>query len=247
MTEELYFVADAALIDRLGRELVGKQATALIELVKNSYDADATEVKVTLERSALVIDDNGTGMTRDELIAGFLRLASDLKVQEPRSRLHNRQRAGRKGIGRFATQRLGQKLRLQTWTDPDKTGLELKIDWLKFKAGQQLDRVPVLLSEVPPRHSGTILRIEKLRDNWTDAQIKRCWRGVLNLQQPFPVGVECAVREHYQAAIKQSQFFYMFNFLYKCLWVSEINRFPFAIAGIDLRYFTKRTFEWTAS
>lgn len=55
MSEELRFTTDAGLINRLGRELVGRQETALIELVKNSYDADAQNVTVTLERHALVI------------------------------------------------------------------------------------------------------------------------------------------------------------------------------------------------
>ena len=51
MSEELFFETDAAIITRLGRELVAKQETALIELVKNGFDADATEVEVVFERS----------------------------------------------------------------------------------------------------------------------------------------------------------------------------------------------------
>ena len=130
--------------------MVGRQETALIELVKNAYDADATEVKVTLEEAALLIDDNGTGMSRDELIAGFLRLASNLKVEEPRSRRYRRQRAGRKGIGRFATQRLGSKLCLRTWTDGSEAGLELNVDWNQFKVGRRLDEVTAQFTEIPP-------------------------------------------------------------------------------------------------
>lgn len=187
MSEELRFTTDAGLINRLGRELVGRQETALIELVKNSYDADAQNVTVTLERHALVIEDDGSGMTREELIAGFLRLASTLKVSEPRSRLFRRQRAGRKGIGRFSTQRLGEVLRLQTWTNDADPGIELVVDWQKFESGRDLDEVPVYLGAEPPRKQGTIIRIEGLRDEWSDAQIRRCWRGLLALQQPFPV------------------------------------------------------------
>src|SRR5436190_9368319 len=80
----LTFETDAAIIDRLGRELVARQETALIELVKNSFDADATKVDVVFLAkagiTALEVRDNGAGMTRDELVDGFLRLASDLKV-----------------------------------------------------------------------------------------------------------------------------------------------------------------------
>lgn len=187
MTEELRFTTDAGLIDRLGRELVGRQETALIELVKNSFDADAWEVTVTLETDAIVIKDNGTGMTREELVAGFLRLASTLKVKEPRSRIYDRQRAGRKGIGRFATQRLGKVLRLSTWINDEDPGLELVVNWQKFESGRDLDEVPVYLGKEPPAKMGTIIRIEQLRDEWSVSQIRRCWRGLLALQQPFPV------------------------------------------------------------
>ena len=192
----LRFTTDAGLIDRLGRELVGRQETALIELVKNSYDADARFVTVTLETNALVVKDDGTGMTREEIIAGFLRLASNLKVKEPRSRLFNRQRAGRKGIGRFATQRLGMLLRLRTWTNDEDPGLELVVDWRKFENGRDLNRVPVDLSEIQPGERGTSIHIESLRDEWSDPQIRRCWRGLLALLQPFPVA---SVQHHPKA------------------------------------------------
>ena len=135
MAEKLYFTADAALIDRIGRELVGKQETGLLELVKNSYDADATSVTVTFEQDSLIIDDNGSGMNRQDLISGFLRLAGDMKIRKPTSEHFERRRAGRKGIGRFATQRLGNHLVLRTWNEPKPAGLELTINWRNFEQG----------------------------------------------------------------------------------------------------------------
>lgn len=186
-TERTYFTADAGLIDRLGRELVGKQETGLVELVKNSYDADASRVVVTFNPSSLCVCDDGVGMTREQLTSGFLRLASSLKVQQPVSDRFGRQRAGRKGIGRFATQRLGNRLLLRTWNEGKPNGLELEVDWREFRPGSELGQVPVQLREVAPRDSGTEITISGLRDSWSDAQIRRCWRGVSNLQQPFPV------------------------------------------------------------
>jgi signal transduction histidine kinase len=191
MKERLSFETDAAIIDRLGRELVAKQETALIELIKNSFDADATEVDVVLQglgpRATLEIRDDGTGMTRAELLGGFLRLASDLKVQSPTSSRYRRRRAGRKGIGRFATQRLGQKLVMTSRAEGDDAGLQLTVDWSQFVAGQSLAEVGVDLEQVARADVGTTIHIERLRDEWSDAQIRRCWRGVLSLQQPFPV------------------------------------------------------------
>jgi len=82
------FSIDAGVIDRLGQELVARQETAVSELVKNSYDADATEVKLTFVNSndvggTLIIEDNGSGMTRDELVNGFMKISSTGKVHEP--------------------------------------------------------------------------------------------------------------------------------------------------------------------
>jgi len=188
MNETLYFATDAAIISRLGRELVARQETALIELVKNSFDADATHVTVRFtEDGALEIEDDGIGMSRAVLIDSFLRLASDFKVQSPFSPHFKRRRAGRKGIGRFATQRLGDVLVLRTTPEGSSAGLMLTVDWTKFTSGRDLGSVDVTLSPIDSGTQGTTLRIEKLNDEWTDAQIRRCWRGVLALQQPFPV------------------------------------------------------------
>ncbi|WP_082725385.1 sensor histidine kinase [Burkholderia sp. RF4-BP95] len=191
MSEKFYFEADAAIVTRLGRELVSKQETALIELIKNSFDADATEVSVVFSENFgspyLEIRDNGSGMSRDDVLCGFLRLASDLKIRSPYSPKFKRQRAGRKGIGRFATHRLGDRLVLTTRRREDVTGLKLTVDWAGFTSGRALSEVPVILEDMSDLEPGTTLRMESLLDEWSDAQIRRCWRGVLSLQQPFPV------------------------------------------------------------
>lgn len=192
MVEQLTFHADAALIARLGRELVARQETALLELIKNSYDADATEVSVAFTdrggpNAMLEIRDNGSGMSRETLIDGFLRLASDFKVKHPRSSRFDRMRAGRKGIGRFSTQRLGDRLVLTTYARGERQALRLTADWTLFSAGSRLEDIAVQLEEIDLLEPGTTVRIEGLQDNWSNTQIRNCWRGVLALQQPFPV------------------------------------------------------------
>ncbi|WP_417818957.1 ATP-binding protein [Tritonibacter scottomollicae] len=187
MTETLQFSIDATLIDRIGRELVSKQQTALVELVKNAYDADATSVDVIFAGDVLLITDDGVGMSRRELVDGFLRLATSMKVDNPKSARFQRSRAGRKGIGRFSTQRLGRTLRLKTWKKDAEKGHELRVDWDDFKQGVDLGAVTVQLEEIEPREEGTVVEISGLRDSWSDAQIRQSWRGVRLLQQPFPV------------------------------------------------------------
>jgi signal transduction histidine kinase len=191
-TKPVFFSADAGLIARLGRELVGKQETALTELIKNSYDADATHVDVVMvgngERKSLEIRDNGAGMSSEELINGFLRLASTLKVQTPRSPRYKRDRAGSKGIGRFATERLGRTLKLTTRSRSQKSGIRLTVDWDDFQPGLELSDVSVDLKPITEEiEIGTTVRIERLRDEWDEKQLKRCLQGVMGLLQPFPV------------------------------------------------------------
>ena len=188
MTEKLNFSVDATLIDRLGRELVSKQQTAMVELIKNSYDADATEVRVTLKKDVLIIADDGAGMSRDDLINGFLRLATDMKVREPTSTRYNRSRAGRKGIGRFSTQRLGDHLKLTTWRRGEPNGLVLTVDWRRFQQGKSLTDITVDLDEIDLVDEGTTIEITGLNDDWTDNQVRQCWRAVRNLQMPFAAG-----------------------------------------------------------
>lgn len=187
------FSTDAAIISRLGRELVSKQETALAELVKNAFDADATKVTLTFrnaynEGGVLEIADNGHGMTREEIVNGFMRLSTDEKLRHPVSPRYKRVRAGAKGIGRFAAERLGHRLILITRTSRAKKGLRVNFDWDAFEAGRDVGSIGIEISEVDATFSkGTVLVMENLRDRWTDAQIRQVWRYVASLQTPFPI------------------------------------------------------------
>ncbi|MGL9623682.1 sensor histidine kinase [Bradyrhizobium sp. U531] len=188
-SKDVSFSTDASVIARLGRELVGKQETALTELIKNAYDADATHVDVVLtqqEPSVLEIRDNGSGMTLEELTNGFLRIASTGKVEQPKSPKFRRIRAGRKGIGRFAAERLGRSLLLTTKSRRTE-GIRLSVDWDAFKPGIQLGDVKARLEQTNDKALGTTLRIEKLRDSWSEDQLRRCLHNVVGLLQPFPI------------------------------------------------------------
>lgn len=191
--ENVRFSVDASHISRLGRELVVKKETAVSELVKNAYDADATQVTLTFENGdlaggRLIIEDDGHGMTRDQLIAGFMRLSTTDKIHAPYSPHFHRLRAGRKGIGRFAAHRLGKKLIIITQTRQSATALEVDIDWSQFEADQELIVISNQIKEVPKnRKSGTTLLIDDLEDGWTVASIERVYRYLADLLQPFPI------------------------------------------------------------
>lgn len=184
------FKVDAGLINRLGRELVGRAETAVSELIKNAYDADATNVNVKYINSNLIggtllIEDNGLGMTLDQLSKGFMTISSTDKLHNPRSIRYGRNKAGRKGIGRFATQRLGSKLTIITQTLESDEAIKVIIDWDEYKIDSQLTDIqnrveyhPKLIDE------GTTLIIDGLRDSWSEADIRRVYRYVSDLLQP---------------------------------------------------------------
>jgi signal transduction histidine kinase len=186
------FSVDAGLINRLGLELVSKQETAVAELVKNAYDADAVTVDLIFRGTSapggrLEIIDNGVGMDREQIIDGFMRLSTQSKITNPTSEKFKRKRAGRKGIGRFAAQRLGKRLTLKSKREGAKKGLQVTIDWEKFVAGTDLVSIANEIDEIDIATAGTTLVIEDLRDAWDEGHVARSYRYVLTLQPPFPL------------------------------------------------------------
>ena len=123
----------ARLLTMLGDQLIKNETIALIELIKNCYDADATVVKVTFEgfeedgekytitnNSKIIIEDNGCGMDEDTILKHFLNPATPEKKYRKTDRertLLGRIMQGEKGIGRFASLKLGKKITVITKTE----------------------------------------------------------------------------------------------------------------------------------
>lgn len=199
--DSVRFSVDAAHIQRLGEQLVSKQETALSELIKNAYDADATNVSLSFSShektgGSLVISDNGNGMSEEVVRTSWMTISTNTKEAQPLSPVFGRVRAGRKGIGRFSVQRLGKKLTFITRPAGSSTGLMVVFDWdSNFRSGISLNDVfsSIERFEKEPHEQGTDLRIEDLRDAWTKADIEKVWRAVILLQPPFPVSTPATV------------------------------------------------------
>lgn len=197
MGNEIGFTVDAGLVQRLGFELVGKAETAVSELIKNSYDADAQVVDVVFSQvenvgGALKISDDGSGMNLHQLTTGFMRISSTDKVHNPFSNKFKRSKAGKKGIGRFATQRLGEKLKIITQTFDSEYAIEINIDWNKFQADQDITQITFPIQQVPKeKKNGTTLIINGLREKWSEASIKRVYRYIMELIQPSYLSERC--------------------------------------------------------
>lgn len=127
MSEELRIRPYARLLTMLGDQLIDNEATALLELVKNAYDADATWVKISLngfnadmtanKNSSITIQDNGTGMTSEIIRNHWLNPATPIKLQRKQDQpltQKGRHIQGEKGIGRFAVFKLGGTVRITT-------------------------------------------------------------------------------------------------------------------------------------
>jgi hypothetical protein len=194
------FTVDTHLFRELGELLVGRESTALIELVKNAYDADATEVTVFGDRlddavrGTIRISDNGVGMDPETFKRGFLRIASRIKNAGDRKSFKWKRRfTGAKGIGRLAAHKLACKIDVNStpWTDNGTAvGVEGHIDWDKVEQAETLDDVPPGAIAANPRpvgrsdRHGTTLTLTRLRRKWTPNQRMRFLLEVEALRAP---------------------------------------------------------------
>jgi len=192
--DSVRFTVDASHVNRLGLELVAKQETALSEIIKNAYDADATTVTIDFKKQDklggnLTIIDNGNGMDDEALKNAWMKLSTSAKIDSPLSPKFKRKRAGKKGIGRFAVQRLGRNLLLKTEVEGKSYGLMVKFDWDDFISGKQLSNIWNKVEKYPKEisSSGTQLHIQNLRDRWTDHTISKAWKSVVLLQPPYKI------------------------------------------------------------
>jgi signal transduction histidine kinase len=239
----LNFQVDAHLVKVLGEQLIASEKVGILELIKNAYDAGATNCTVTIENipslpvadknkylfpelqgPVIVIEDDGIGMTRDVIENGWLRPASTIKtniklrireerekslkrktwgaykalIAELKKEYKNRIPLGEKGVGRFATHRLGKKLIVKTKIKELNYEYVLQIDWDAFDNAldkkADLESIGVTLTRQQPsrnygpKGSGTQLIIYGGKDGftWDESIIKDINKSVLSLNSPNP-------------------------------------------------------------
>ena len=199
----LPFTIDAELLRELGERLVGKPHIVLAELVKNSYDADATEVTINFSpnKDLIEIRDDGHGMTYEQFKNFWMRIGTTHK-KEKRSRNLGRLMTGSKGVGRLAVQFLANKLTIVTTpADKNSKGLEIHIDWKKAietkpAETKELTKVKVTYNEFDRNPSdtrnsqGTSIILEELKDEWTEDSVKDLASELWWLQPPLNSSTE---------------------------------------------------------
>jgi C4-dicarboxylate-specific signal transduction histidine kinase len=197
-SQSVVFRPRARIVPLFGEQNISDQATGLIELVKNAYDADATRVEIELlglaspVTTTITIRDNGFGMIREDVEQRWLSPATDYKERQKKASQRTplgRLPIGEKGVGRFATQQLGHKLQMisRSAHSPE---VVVQVNWDDFdKAGAYLDEIPILLYEREPvlftrDATGTFLLIEQARSTWTEPLIAKIQRALRRLQSP---------------------------------------------------------------
>lgn len=187
------FAITPRVIAHLGEDLIKNENIALVELVKNSYDAQATfcEVKFFFigdELSKITITDDGVGMDLDTIENAWLVIGTDNKKKQLEHPSSGRLPLGEKGIGRLGVHKLGRKIHIQT----HKIGYNevvIDIDWSKLEKANSIDDFPIQVTEQNPSSlpipHGTKITISDLKGDWNRRKLRNVYRDLASLNSPF--------------------------------------------------------------
>jgi signal transduction histidine kinase len=183
VSETAHFDIHASIVFQLGEQLVSDDVQAVLELAKNAYDADATYINMEVHsdkpppqdsrfadtdaKGYILLEDNGSGMTRETLVRGWLVISNSIK-RDQKLRQETTQRGrtplGDKGLGRLSAQRLGYNIEIFTRSAHEDVEHYIGFSWREFGTVERLTDVPVRLeSRKAVRPPGTRVMISDLR------------------------------------------------------------------------------------
>ena len=188
----------------LGDELVSDQIVSVVELVKNSYDADAKNVWINIRDDSVSVTDDGHGMTKEVVLNGWFQPATTFKKKTPFSK-KGRPVLGNKGIGRFATARIGSLVQLRTRAEGETYETYFELNWDQFDneelfldeieytwetvAPKRFVEIPAagVPTEIKPGLQGTRIKILNLRPDtqWSKDKVTDLWNALERLKSPF--------------------------------------------------------------
>ena len=193
---------DISTFRLIGRELITDRITALFELVKNSYDANAQQVNVLFENvepnkldSQIIIEDDGIGMSFEDIRDKWMVIGTSNKRKSPYSpEPFLRKCVGEKGIGRFAVDKLGDCLTVITKQKGTASWLKVNIDWSAYsvndngKVNKWFTDIESPYEYIPTEETeahGTKLIIKQIREPWDSGSIKHAITQMSKLVSPF--------------------------------------------------------------
>ena len=210
---KVHFRTNALLKSIIGKDLITDDNIAVLELVKNSFDAGSKKVDITFKNilknddsdkikfptdasSKLIIKDVGIGMAEFDITEKWLNIAYSEKKEKKEE--FGRVLAGNKGVGRFSCDRLGRFLTIYSKKKGQPYN-KLFIDWKVFEKESQIDfniqdvefeienlneKEFVSSTDYPKFESGTILEIACLREYWNSSKIISLKRQLERLINP---------------------------------------------------------------
>lgn len=182
-----------------GEELVTSDSVAVLELVKNAYDAYALSVDIRFDKDEkgaprIVIKDDGHGMTKDVIVNAWATIATPYKKNNPTVKRtvdgveRTRIVSGNKGLGRFSAARLGRTMTMITKTE-DGPAMEAFFDWSLFNEIDRIDDCQMELKTLDDiKNTGTTIIIQNLNENWDSSEkIADLMNELSRLITPFEV------------------------------------------------------------
>lgn len=169
-SNELRMEFDPKTIEHLGIHQYSTLPPVIAELVANSYDAEAKNVKIYLkdkkEKEIIIVDD-GHGMTFKEINSNFLKIGRNRRIDDGKQKSKNDKRLviGKKGIGKLAFFGIASKILVDTVHNRKRN--VFLMDWEKLKEegkeGNIYKPVPKIVNQETSDKNGTKITLKEIK------------------------------------------------------------------------------------
>jgi HSP90 family molecular chaperone len=161
---------DLRVLDHLGIKLYSNAAAVLSEAVANAWDADAQVARVTIEAKEITIEDDGIGMTLDQINNRFLAVGYDKRVAEGEASPKGRPFMGRKGIGKLALFSIADQIDVHTCSGSERHAFRMRTEDVREAIKASRDYLPLPVAFTGPA-KGTRIVLTDLKKKRTGASI----------------------------------------------------------------------------
>lgn len=193
------FKANSHILSLLGDELIGSDNLAIFELVKNAYDADARNVRITFKdvntsNATIIIEDDGCGMSLNTIETSWLEIGTDFKRGKNKkvSNKFKRNSLGEKGVGRLAVHKLATAIKLETKEEESLFGYTFSINWKELiNKATYIEDTKILVSDcsnttfLDQVHGTRVILSDLRRKTWARRDFRNLARTVNTLISPF--------------------------------------------------------------
>ena len=208
-----HFRVTGKITQLLGREALSNDFEAINELLRNCNDADALSATVDFDLTKApqirIVEEKGDGMTYDQIVNNFLVIGTydktPKKSDEPRiTKRLKRIMIGRKGVGRFALEKLGHSAEIISKPINSRQKFIFEIDWDKFEGRKTtVDEVPITIYEEErdkSEDSGLEITIRNLREEWNQEKIEEVGKNLKDLVLPKELQPKNSFNIYYQSS-----------------------------------------------